>query len=228
VKTPVRAIADAVSSANRGRGPAERILLCVDGVHGFGVENASMADLGCDVFVAGCHKWLFGPHGTGIVWAKPEAWARIRPVAMPFHMPYIIAREYGVQPVPAPDGPTRTPGGFRAYEHRWALKEAFELHLSLGKADVQARIHELAGRCKQQLAALPKVTLHTPVEPELSSGIVCFEVAGLKPDEVVARLKAQHIVASSTPYLPSYARLTPGLTNSPEEIDRTVAALGKL
>jgi isopenicillin-N epimerase len=228
VKTPVRAIAEAVAAANRARAPGDRILLCVDGVHGFGVENATVPELGCDVFVAGCHKWLFGPHGTAIVWAKPEAWERIRPVSMPFHLGYIMARQYGVGTLPRPDGPTRTPGGFRAYEHRWALREAFDLHLSLGKADVEARIHELAGRCKRGLAALPHVTLHTPSDPSLSAGIVCFEVAGLKPDAVVARLKEKHIVASSTPYIPSYARLTPGLLNSPEEVDRAVAAVGKL
>jgi hypothetical protein len=63
VRTPVRAIADVVAGANAGRAPKDRVLLCVDGVHGFGVEDATMADLGCDFFAAGCHKWLFGPRG---------------------------------------------------------------------------------------------------------------------------------------------------------------------
>jgi selenocysteine lyase/cysteine desulfurase len=225
VKTPIRRFADAVAQANASRPAAQKVLLCVDGVHGFGVEAASMGDLGCDVFVAGCHKWIFGPHGTGIVWARPEAWDRIRPVAMPFHFPYVLAREYGIGSVPKADGPTRTPGGFRAYEHRWALREAFELHLGLGKSDVEARIHELASRCKKGLAALPNVSLHTPMDPARSSGILTFEVAGLKPADVVARLKAKGIVASDTPYRPSYARFSPGLTNTPEEIDRAVEAV---
>ena len=34
----------------------------------------SSADLGCDFFVAGCHKWMFGPRGTGMVWGSAEAW----------------------------------------------------------------------------------------------------------------------------------------------------------
>jgi selenocysteine lyase/cysteine desulfurase len=37
VKLPLREIAAAVAEANRGRGDRERVLLCVDGVHGFGV-----------------------------------------------------------------------------------------------------------------------------------------------------------------------------------------------
>jgi selenocysteine lyase/cysteine desulfurase len=66
------------------------------------------------------------------------------------------------------------------------------------------------------------------MDPVCSSGIVCFEVAGAKPDAVVAKLKEMRIVASSSPYIPSYARLTPGLTNSPEEIDRALAAVKRL
>ena len=70
VKLPLREIA----ARRRRREPRprerERILLCVDGVHGFGAEDASPADLGCDVLFSGCHKWLFGPRGTGFVWAR--------------------------------------------------------------------------------------------------------------------------------------------------------------
>ena len=51
VKLPLREIAAAVADANRGRRERERILLCVDGVHGFGAEDASPADLGIDVLV---------------------------------------------------------------------------------------------------------------------------------------------------------------------------------
>jgi selenocysteine lyase/cysteine desulfurase len=95
VKTPVRAIADAIARANASRTAESRILLCVDGVHGFGVENVALPDLGCDFFMAGCHKWIFGPRGTGIVWGRRDAWARLRPVACPFAWNYVMAREYG-------------------------------------------------------------------------------------------------------------------------------------
>ncbi|MES1206473.1 MAG: aminotransferase class V-fold PLP-dependent enzyme [Pseudomonadota bacterium] len=48
--------------------------MCVDGVHAFGVEQESVGELGCDFLVAGCHKWLFGPRGTGMVWGRADAW----------------------------------------------------------------------------------------------------------------------------------------------------------
>jgi selenocysteine lyase/cysteine desulfurase len=59
VKLPVRSIANVLRPINTRRSEAERILLCVDGVHGFGVEAAAPKELGCDVFVSGCHKWQF-------------------------------------------------------------------------------------------------------------------------------------------------------------------------
>ena len=59
LKLPLRAITDAVRRINAGRDEAGRVLVCVDGVHGFGIEDVVLSDLGCDFFMAGCHKWLF-------------------------------------------------------------------------------------------------------------------------------------------------------------------------
>src|SRR5207245_34234 len=66
VKLPIRRIADALAEVNAQRDDGDRALLCVDGVHGIGVDDATMADLGCDFFVAGTHKWMFGPRATGL------------------------------------------------------------------------------------------------------------------------------------------------------------------
>src|SRR5229473_761559 len=73
VKLPIRAIADALKPINAGRDEQDRVLLCVDGVHGLGVDGTELPELGCDFFIAGCHKWMFGPRGTGLVWGKPSA-----------------------------------------------------------------------------------------------------------------------------------------------------------
>ena len=62
----------------------------------------------------------------------------------------------------------------------------------------------------------------------LSAGITCFEIDGMDPKTIVARLLERKIVASDSPYLTSYARLTPGLLNTPEEVDRAVAEVKAL
>ncbi len=223
VKLPIRRMADALAEINRKRADPERALLCVDAVHGFGVEQESMAELGCDFLVAGCHKWLFGPRGTGIVWGKADAWTGHAGIIPSFEWAALEAWMHGKAPDALPPGPRTTPGGFHAFEHRWALAEAFRFHQKIGKARVTARIHELGQRCREALAAIPKVKLHTPMSEALSSGITCFEIDGMDPKTIVERLLARKIVASDSPYLNSYARLTPGLLNTPEEVDRAVA-----
>jgi selenocysteine lyase/cysteine desulfurase len=69
------------------------------------------------------------------------------------------------------------------------------------------------------------VQLHTPRSDEASAGIITFEIAGLKPDEIVKRLLEKRIVASATPYATSYGRLAPGLLNTPAEVDRALAEI---
>jgi selenocysteine lyase/cysteine desulfurase len=206
VKLPVRAIAAAA------RRVAPNIIVCVDGVHGFGVENVRIPDLGADFVVAGCHKWLFGPRGTGTVWGSRRGWAAVQPTIPSFTQDGTSAGAF-------------TPGGFHSFEHRWALADAFALHRSLGKARVAARIHALNTRLKDGLAAIDGVTLYTPRSPSLSAGLTCFDVRGLSAEEVVDRLAARRIVATVTPYATSYARLAPGLLNTEKDVDAALAAI---
>jgi selenocysteine lyase/cysteine desulfurase len=93
---------------------------------------------------------------------------------------------------------------------------------------VTQRIHDLNDHLKQGLAKMQHVTLRTPLSRDLSAGIVCFEVAGLEPDQVVRRLRERGIVASVTPYATQYARVAPGVLNSPEEIETVLKAIDEL
>jgi selenocysteine lyase/cysteine desulfurase len=217
VKLPIRAIADAL----RGT----RVLLCVDGVHGFGVEAATPQQLGCDFLVSGCHKWLFGPRGTGIVWGRAEAWNAAIPT-----IPTFDGRAFGPwMEGRAPDMPraaAMSPGGFHTFEHRWALAEAFNFRRKIGRVRAATRTHDLAQRLKNGLAEVRRVRLVTPQSSALSAGIVCFEIDGREPFDVVERLYARHrIVASVTPYANRYVRLGPSILNTPSEVDRVVRAV---
>ena len=75
---------------------------------------------------------------------------------------------------------------------------------------------------------MPHIQLYTPRDEKLSAGIVCFDVKGMKPEAVVERLLAQRIVASTTPYRVSYARLACNVVNTPQEIETTLRAIRQL
>jgi selenocysteine lyase/cysteine desulfurase len=124
-----------------------------------------------------------------------------------------------------PVGEHMSPGGFHSFEHRWALPEAFKLHMQLGKANVQKRIHQLNKQTKQGLAKMSHVKLYTPNSNELSSGLVCFDVKGMKPESVVKNMHQKGIIMSNTPYRVSYARFAPSLLNNEQEIEKSLAEI---
>ncbi len=227
VKLPLAAMGEALREINASREARHRVLFCVDGVHGFGIERENIDELGCDFFVAGTHKWIFGPRGTGVIWGRPDAWKSLRPIIPSFGRNYEVWLG-GVKPDEVAVGDLMTPGGFHSFEHRWALDEAFRFHLQIGKARVQKRIHSLNTLAKEALVRMPHVKLHTPLDPGLSAGIICFEVNGLSPLEVVARLHERGIIASKSPYRTSYVRIAPSLINNEEEVERTLREIRAL
>lgn len=226
LKLPMPEIAAMLAEVNAERAEEDRIVLCLDGVHGLGVEDVELPELGCDIFVAGCHKWLFGPRGTGVIWARPEISPLIGATIPAFDIG-LYADLPGASAGPSPAA-FLSPGGFHAFEHRWALAEAFRFHQTIGKDRVAARIHALNGQLKEGLTAIAGVSVHTPMADELSAGIVCFDVDGLDSFDVVARLLDRRIVASVAPYASAYARLAPGLLNSPEDVDAAIVAVREI
>jgi selenocysteine lyase/cysteine desulfurase len=227
LKLPVRKIADALKEANAKRDEADRVLLSVDGVHAVGVEKESVADLHCDFLIAGCHKWLFGPRGTGIVWGSAAAWKAVQPVIPSFSKSYARWME-GVLPNDVPRPELVTPGGFHSFEHRWSLRHAFELHEQIGRERITRHIHDLNRYCKEELRKMAHVTLHTPMGESLSSGLVCFDVKGLPAAEVVKRLEERKIIASVTPYATKYARFSTALLNTTADVDTALGAVRAL
>lgn len=229
LKLPIERIADRIRELNQQRPAGQRVLLCVDGVHGFGVEDVHAAQLGCDFFVAGCHKWLFGPRGTGIVWGSEEGWKAVSPT-IPTFMDNTVRRAWivGEQPAGQTTGGRLSPGGFKPFEHQWALAEAFGFHEAIGKSKIASRTQALSARLKDGLATIPGVIVITPRSEELSAGIVCFQVEDMEPRAVVDRLRERNIVATTTPYLPTYPRLTPSIRNSEEEIETVLREVRRL
>ncbi|VVN83800.1 Isopenicillin N epimerase [Pseudomonas fluorescens] len=215
VKLPIGEIGKLVEEHNRNRDDKDRILYVVDGVHGFGVENLDFPDMHCDFFIAGTHKWMFGPRGTGLVCARDPQNNDVTPMVPTFSEDKDFAT-------------VMTPGGYHAFEHRWAADEAFKLHLQLGKAQVQARIHALNTELKDQLLAHPKIELVTPHSPELSAGFTFFRVNGQDSDAVAAYMMKNRVVIDAVDRdVGPVIRTAPGLLNSSAEIQRFMTLLSQ-
>lgn len=228
VKLPIAKISALVANANIGRNEQNRLLFCVDGVHGFGVEDIDVQKLGCDFFIAGTHKWMLGPRGTGILWGKTDSWQHVSPTVPTFDLNAFLQWMKFLPESPIPGAIRMTPGGTHAYEHRWAMTEAFELHQQIGKQRIQNRIHELNSRLKKELNGIDGVSLKTPVDAAFSSGITAFEIRGLSPRDSVSTMRKYNIIASQAPYSRSYLRLSPGLLNDENEVDFCLETIRQL
>ncbi|MEO9635821.1 MAG: aminotransferase class V-fold PLP-dependent enzyme [Parasphingorhabdus sp.] len=227
VKLPIRAMADVIDAVNANREPDQQIIFCVDGVHGLGIENQDVSKLGCDFFIGGTHKWIFGPRGTGIVWGSDRGWQRCEAIIPSFSASTYVWRGLIAQDQ-VPVGAHMSPGGFHSFEHRWALPAAFDLHLALGKDNVQRRIHQLNTQSKEGLAKMTHVKLHTPMAAAYSSGFACFEVDGISPPDVVKKMHDKGVIMSNSPYRKSFARFAPSLLNNEQEIDQALAGIAAL
>ena len=213
VKLPVSEIGDIVRRHNRDRDESRRILYVVDGVHGFGVDDMRFADFNCDYFISGTHKWMFGPRGTGIICAASEKLGPLTPTFATFSQDEDFAT-------------IMTPGGYHAFEHRWAAGKAFELHLQLGKAEVQARIHQLNDYLKERLLEHKQIQLVTPRSNEFSAGFTFFRIADRDPDAVAAWLCDNKVMVDAVSRdVGPVIRFAPGLLNNEQEIDRAMALL---
>jgi len=226
VKLPVRRLTQVVADANRGRAERERMLVVLDAVHGFGNQEEPLAQLGCDFAAAGTHKWIFAPRGTGIIWAPARNWGLLLPTIPTFYSPAPFTAWEEQHPLKAPtQAAWVSPGGFKAYEHQWAMAEAFEFHHRIGRKRIAERIAALNSQCKEGLARIRKVKVLTPRAPLLSAGIICFQVEGQTTEETVRRLIGQKVIGSSSPYKVSYPRLAPSLVNDEQQVEEALRAV---
>ena len=150
-----------------------------------------MRALRCDAFASGCHKWLYGPRGTGVLWAGE----RVRELARPTIPSFDDGVSYGAwlagsapsgtptAPDSRPVGSTRSSTAGRS--PRPSLPRVDRARASRGE-DPNTRLAP-PGRAWRTSAAC---ALRTPSARALSAGLVCFDVEGRQADEVVARLAA--------------------------------------
>ena len=174
----------------------ERVLLCVDGVHGLAAEAETRAFALRARSRPACQRVsLRPPARTGVpgrVLVR-EAGALDDPASS-----MTASGGAGLPaalPVAFPTGAFLTPGGFHSSSTagaRW-----LEFHEAIGRG--RSRRGFTVARLRQGSHA--HVTIRTPGARSLSAGLV-LDVEGREPADVVASLADCRIVASVTPYAP--------------------------
>ncbi len=64
------------------RARRDGILSVIDGAHGPGQVPLDLDELGADVYVGNCHKWLLAPKGAGFLWARADVQPLLQPLVV--------------------------------------------------------------------------------------------------------------------------------------------------
>jgi selenocysteine lyase/cysteine desulfurase len=208
---PVREIAALAS--RRG------IWFHVDGAQSCGALDVNLRAIGCDSYAASAHKWPMGPLEAGVLYVRADRVAELWPsiVTAGWSESLKGARKFEVF-------------GQRDNPRICGFEAAVDFLNLIGMARVESRLREIAARLKRGLEEIDGVELITNREPELSGGVVWFRVRNRPPKQVYDVLWTRHRIACAHAARGETAgvRFSPHVYNSPEEIDRSAAAVREL
>ncbi|HEX8321487.1 aminotransferase class V-fold PLP-dependent enzyme [Longimicrobium sp.] len=196
---------------------ARGIPVIVDGAHGFAHFPFTQRDLECDYYAASLHKWLFAPHGTGMLYVRrdkvPELW-----------------------PLQASDEARRA--DIRKFEdigthpaaNALAIAEAMTFTNAIGIANKAARLVYLRDRWANALRRHPRVRLHTSLRPGHSYAVAMMQVEGIEAGKLYDELWTRHrIITSPTKWGGVEGiRVTPSVYTTLDEIDQFVEVMSAI
>lgn len=184
----------------------------VDGAQTFGQVPFTIGELGCDFFATSLHKWLMGPHGTGLLYVKKDHLADLWPL-----MPASPARHDDIRKFEdigtAPLGQTL------------ALGEALTFHETLGGATKAARLAYLRDYWLDAL--LPHDRLRLQTNPAPAGALATLDVAGIDPVALRDYLWNRHRIRVRPIRHDAVTgiRISPSLYTTLPELDRFVAVM---
>ncbi len=188
---------------------ARGIPVIVDGAHAFAHFDFTHDDLDCDYYASSLHKWLFAPHGTGLLYVRREKIRDLWPLqAADAKLDADIRKfeEIGTHPA----------------ANHLAIAEALTFHEGIGPKPKEERLRFLRNRWANRLLAHGGVKLHTSLKPGLSCGIGTVQVPGVETPKLAQHLWDKHRILVTPIVHPEFEglRVTPSVYTTLEEIDR--------
>lgn len=193
------------------------IPVIVDGAHSFAHFSFKLDELGCDYFGTSLHKWLFAPHGTGLLYVRRD---RIKDL-----WPLMAADEILADDIRKFEEIGTHPTYLKA-----VIGEALTFHQNLGDERKEARLRYLRDTWARRLiSASDRFVLHTSLKPQSSCGIATVALDGIEPKPLQAwlwdkfRIFVTPIELQSGQF--SGLRVTPSVYSTMEEVDRFCDAM---
>ena len=190
-------------------------------------------ELGADLFAFSGHKML-GPTGIGVLWGRKGLLAEMPPFLTGGEM----IREVWLERATWNDVPYKFEAGTPPIAQAVGLGAAVDYLTSLGMEEVRRHDLALTARALEGLLARDYVTVYGPREPEARGGVVAFSLEGIHPHDVATLLDQEGIAIRAGHHcaqplhrlleIPASCRASFYVYNTPEEVDRFLAALDRV
>ncbi|ALI00124.1 aminotransferase class V-fold PLP-dependent enzyme [Pseudomonas sp. FW306-02-F02-AA] len=209
---PVKAIAAAAKEHG--------IDVILDGAHALGQIEFNLDDLGISFAGYNLHKWIGAPLTLGFIYIAPQRLADIDPDMDEFHFPPTDIR-------------SRTPYSTPNIPALLTLPLVFEEHRSIGGAAAKgARLNYLRNLWVKAVRDVQGIEVMTPDDPRLYCGITSMRFTRHADQQaMVERLLNDYnlfTVTRNGSACGSCIRITPGLTNTSQEMQLLAQALIEL
>jgi isopenicillin-N epimerase len=202
---PVREIVAMARTRNGG------VPVIIDGAHALAHFEFKLADLDCDYYGVSLHKWLFAPHGTGLLYVRRDKIKGLWPMQAANEKQDTDIRKFeeiGTHPA----------------ANFLAIGEALTFNQSIGFARKEARLRYLRDYWATRLLAHAsgRVKLHTSLKPEFSCGIANVQIEGVDTEKLASWLWDKHKILTVAIKHAEFEglRVTPSVYTTTEELDR--------
>ncbi|MBW3633341.1 MAG: aminotransferase class V-fold PLP-dependent enzyme, partial [Chloroflexi bacterium] len=199
------------------------LMVVVDGAQSAGQVPVDLHAMGIDAYAMAGQKWLCGPEATGLLYIRKDRFTDIAPT-------YVRYGQF------EPSGYFIPAEGAKRYEIGEFYRPAVAaqetalrwLRDEVGFEWAHDRIAALGADFRRRLTSIDGVNVVTPTEP--MAGLVNFNIAGLRPQEVATQLYERGYTIRYVESVPCSvsARASVGWWNTEDEVAGLASAIADL
>lgn len=215
------------------RGHEVGAVVALDGAQSVPHGSVDIRGLDADFLAFSAHK-MFGPTGVGVLYGKYKLLEVMEPYQTGGDMiEYVDQQSATFAPIPS-----RFEAGTPNIEGVIGFGEAITFIQQIGYGFLHDREMALTAYALERLAATPHILLHGPKELKGRGPVISFSVEGVHPHDVTTILDNDQVAIRAGHHcaqplmkrmgLPSTCRISFGVYNKEEEIDRLIESLGKV
>lgn len=202
------------------------IISCIDGAQAIGMIPVNLKQIDPDFYIGCGHKWLFGPKGTGILYAKNPS--SLSPLFVGSYSD--AAFDIKTKTLDYQTGMSKLEYGTRNVASFAGLKHSLDFLKTIGTAQIEKHGLDLAQYVENQLTGHDNIVFLSPTNTTYKSSILTLRFTNLDNKNIVKTLFEKHDIWARWVYECELdaIRFSFSIINSKKEADDLIFALKEL